>query len=314
MTGHAIGTLRSETAVPGRRLRVTAEAQVGDVLLSQHMAVGRPMGLVADIAALDPGGLVFMEKRTPFVGVAADALLLFEPGQSYPESRFMRIVAGSTGYNSFLKPVPPIQLELGEDVLVAARAICVFLSFEKRRSSNLAVNVVAGGAIERGFPMRAVGEPGAVFFMTGQAFLRFCAGRVGGGKREYARLASFVHVLFRAPVAGRAGRFGQAGMGPGGESLDHFFVTSAARLRVFRLGCRLGRDPNATTAANAAMRPIVESGAVLNFLFLCADNSNLLEKLFVHLISLLTKLIYSINSIGFIINGAENVKRKRIVL
>jgi hypothetical protein len=44
------------------------------------MPVVGAVDLVTGGTSLDPGGLVFVKKRAALIGVAANALFLFEPG------------------------------------------------------------------------------------------------------------------------------------------------------------------------------------------------------------------------------------------
>jgi hypothetical protein len=82
---------------------------------------------------------------------------------------------------------------------------------------------------------------GIVFGVAGQAFFRFFVGRVCFFKSKYPALALFFHMLLSAAVAGSAALSGQSRVGPESKRFDHFFVASAARLRVFRLRSRLSR-------------------------------------------------------------------------
>ena len=54
-----------------------------DALHGQHVAVGGAVGVVADRAALDPGGAVLVEERAALVGVALQAGLLLESAEPF---------------------------------------------------------------------------------------------------------------------------------------------------------------------------------------------------------------------------------------
>src|SRR4030042_5117517 len=86
MAGDTVGVLGGEIAVPGGRCGMAAEAQVRGALRGQHVPVIGAVDFVTGGAALDPGGLMFVKERAALVGVAADALLLLEPGQPSPGS------------------------------------------------------------------------------------------------------------------------------------------------------------------------------------------------------------------------------------
>jgi len=157
---------------------VAAEAQVRGALMGQHVPVIGAVDFVTGGAALDPGGLMFVKERAALVGVAADALLLLEPGQPSPGSGLMRVVAGRAGHDAFLEPVPLVGLELGENILVAGGAILVDAGPEQS-GARVAVGTVAGGAVESGLGMRADGVPRVVLVVAGQALRRLVLGRVG---------------------------------------------------------------------------------------------------------------------------------------
>ena len=98
---------------------MAAEAQVRSALMGQHVPVVGAVDFVAGRAALNAGGFMFVKERAAFVGMAADALFLFETGQASPGGGLVGVVAGRAGHNAFLEPVPLVGLELGENILVA---------------------------------------------------------------------------------------------------------------------------------------------------------------------------------------------------
>ena len=70
------------------------------------------MNLVAGLAALDSGGIMFVQKRAAFVGMAFQAGLVFESCQAFSCGRFVGLMAGGAAHDSFLQPVSLIQLKL----------------------------------------------------------------------------------------------------------------------------------------------------------------------------------------------------------
>jgi hypothetical protein len=54
------------------------------------------------LAPFDPGGPVFVKKRSPFVGVTFQTGFLFESAQAHHGRRLVRIVTGFTTKDAFL--------------------------------------------------------------------------------------------------------------------------------------------------------------------------------------------------------------------
>ena len=101
---------------------VAAVAQVGDILESQHVAVGRAVGIVAGLAAFKRTGAVLKDERSLFVGVAFVAGLVLEAAQALAAGGLVWIVAAGAGHDTLFQPVMLVELELGGHVGVAAGA------------------------------------------------------------------------------------------------------------------------------------------------------------------------------------------------
>lgn len=127
---------------------MTAEAEVSPILEFQHVPVGRPVDFVADRTALDPGRLVLINIRSTFICMAFEAFLLLESAQPPPGRGFMRIVAGCAGEDAFLEAVPFVELELGENILVAEGAVFIRARLKKSRPDLFSMDGVTGRAVE----------------------------------------------------------------------------------------------------------------------------------------------------------------------
>ena len=82
---------------------MAAKAELRDVLVGQHVAVGRSVYFVTGGAALDAGCFVFVEIRTAFVGMTFQTGFIFETAQSAGHSGAVGIVTGSTSQDTFLE-------------------------------------------------------------------------------------------------------------------------------------------------------------------------------------------------------------------
>jgi len=219
---------------------MTAEAEVRGALMSQQVAVVGAVSFVTGGAALDAGGFVLVEERAAFVGMAADALFLLEAGQMRSGRGGMRVVAGRAGHDSFLESMPLVGLEMGKNIRVARRTILGDAAPEQS-GGRVAVDAVAGGAVERGFGMRAGAVPGIVLVVAGQASGRLFSGGFGRTEGEEVPLAFSFRVLLGTAVAGGAALVAQLGVRLGREGRDRFFMANAAGRGVFRLRGGTGR-------------------------------------------------------------------------
>lgn len=240
MTGDAVGPLGTEIGVPGRRSGVAAEAKIGCILELEHVAVDGAVSFVADRTAFDPGGQMFMDVRAALVDVAFEALFLLEPGQTISGRWFVRIVAGGTGQDALLEPMPLVQLKLGENILVAERAVFIGARPQERGREVFGMDGVAGCAVERGLTVRAGRIPCVVFAVAGQAFPGFFRGQVGRSKGKDIPLPALLPMFLCLVVAGRAARRLRRGVRVELESLDRVFMTGAAGLHVSSLEARSG--------------------------------------------------------------------------
>jgi hypothetical protein len=170
MAGHTIAVLGSEKLVKGGCRGMAAEAQVGRALMGEHVPVVGAVDLVAGGAAFDAGGLVFVEERPALVGMAADARLVFEPGQPHPSRGFMLIVTRRAFHQPFLEPVALVQGKLSPDVLMTGQADLARVHYFAGRLHHLGVT---GGAIQGRFAMGAGIEAAAGQGVALKTFLGF---------------------------------------------------------------------------------------------------------------------------------------------
>jgi len=219
---------------------MAAEAQVRSALVGQHMPVVRAVDLVAGRAAFDAGGLMFVEERTAFVGVAAEALFLFEPGQPRPRGGLMGVVTGRAGHHAFLETMPLVGLELGEDILVTDGAGHIDAGSEKS-GRGVAMDAVAGRAVQGRLGMGAGAILRVILVVAGQALGRLLLGSHGWAEGEDAALALALHVFLGAAVAGRAALVPDLGVGLERKGLDGVLMACAAGLRVLLLSGGSGR-------------------------------------------------------------------------
>ena len=113
---------------------MTTEAEVGNALGGQQVAIDRAVGLMAARATFDPGRAVFIQERAAFVGMAFEAGFLLETSEDLRAGLGrVGIMAGNAFQDAFLEAVPLVELEFGHDVLVAGRAGPVRLAGTGRR-------------------------------------------------------------------------------------------------------------------------------------------------------------------------------------
>jgi hypothetical protein len=187
MAGHAVGVLGGKIAVPRGSGAVATETQVGGALVGQHVPVMGAMDFVAGGAALDLGGLVFIEKRSPFVGMAADAQLIFESGQPHPSRRFVLIMTSRAFQDAFLKTMAFVHHKLRPDIFVAGQADLTRPHLFARAFHHFGVT---GGAIHGGFSMGTRIKTAAGQGVTFETFFSFGIRFVCLFKREDAPGAS----------------------------------------------------------------------------------------------------------------------------
>jgi hypothetical protein len=106
------------------------------------------MDFMANRTSLDPGGFVLVDKRPPLISMTLEALFLFKPSQPFPCRWFVRVVAGRAGQDTLLEAVALVELELGENILVAAGAVFVRTRHKKSRSGFFGMDGVTGRAVE----------------------------------------------------------------------------------------------------------------------------------------------------------------------
>jgi hypothetical protein len=78
VTDHAVSGSGIKTAVPGGSKSVTAETEIGNTLIDQHMSVGAAMNIMTNSTTFNSGSFMFMKKRPGFVCMTLKAGLLLE--------------------------------------------------------------------------------------------------------------------------------------------------------------------------------------------------------------------------------------------
>lgn len=153
---------------------MAAKAELGGILMSQHMAVGGAVDFVTGGAALDAGRFVFVEIWTTFVGVAFETGFVFETGQPPGYGGSVGIVTGGTTQYAFLETMTLVHLKLCDYIPVTGCAEFAAVGAQQSAFFMRGVDRVALGTIHTGFGVwpghkRGIGVEMA--FHTGVRFL-----------------------------------------------------------------------------------------------------------------------------------------------
>ena len=215
----------------------------------QEPGVGRTVGGVAAVTAVDAEGGVFKQKRAAFVGVALDAglfvglgMLLHAGALAHPPVRgrgAMRVVAVGTLDGAFVDAVLEWHGELGFDVGVAGVAEVLLLVSEEVLRGGRFMDGVTGGADHFGLGMAAAADIGAghILRVALEAGIEGLLGREDGEGDDQVLLPTAVDVGATGAVAAFATAV-RLGVGVAEELLSLDEVTASAGLgadvRVFR--------------------------------------------------------------------------------
>ena len=110
---------RPETPVKSRHPDVARIAEVSRALIEKHVAIDRPMRTVAHRAAFHPIAGVLEDERSLLVGMALEAVLLFETAEPFAGAHAVLVVAVGALNNPLDDAVPLIEVGLTADLLVA---------------------------------------------------------------------------------------------------------------------------------------------------------------------------------------------------
>ncbi len=120
------------------------------------------MHFVTDGTSFDTGRFMLINKGTAFIGMAFKAGLMFKSSKPFPDSRSMGVMAGSALQNSFLQPVPLIQLKFRVNIRVTTDTPFAGMEF-----MCFFMHLVAFGTIHGCFGVR----PGHI--LCGAVFMAF---------------------------------------------------------------------------------------------------------------------------------------------
>ena len=183
---------------------------------------------MADGAALDPGGAVLVEKRSALVRVALQAGFLLESAEPFSRRRLMGVMAGGAAEDSFLQPMTLVQIELGEDVLMAGKARFRRADLQQVRVRLGRMHGVTGRAIQGGLAVGTGHKPGTALGVAFQACFGLLRGEVCRLEGEDIRSAAFLDMLFRSGMARRAAGLSDRCVGLIEKALDNVFMTASA--------------------------------------------------------------------------------------